>query len=1166
MQSNSRYGWWSIAARASVFFWRSHVAVAFGVAAATAVIVGALVVGDSVRNSLRGLVLDRLGNIQSILHARTYFHPDILRSIQSASSTSSSGPAFLILAATVEKRSGSNVNRATQVQLIGVEASFWKNAPNKHLDTMPADLDVDEIAINEGLAKELALDIGDEITVRFERHTAVPADSPLGRRDDPPISIPRQKVKHILPDDSIGGLSLRTTQSVTKNIYFSLKSLQQAAELDDVVNAAWIADGNARTISDGTWCGQLDTTLRPGLEDLGFQLKRHTLRHPTNQDGKLIYDYYQLSSKDLILDGDSMRALNGIQPPPTRVMAYLANAIYRMGENGEPDKTSEVPYSIVAGVDAGGDLNLDSYTTLPQEDIRGKPCWINSWLADRLGAKAGDRIQVNYYIPETVDGREIESTFTAIVAGIVPISEPQRVRNREYQFVAPPTIFNDPNITPEVPGVTDQDSISKWDVPFEMDRKVKKEDDDYWNRHGLTPKLFLRYEDASGLNLFGSRFGRTTSLRFASASNIDEIQLRKALESALTAIRPSRGMNFQPIRQQQLQAASGTTPFDMLFLSLSFFVIVSALLLVSLLFRLSIYQRQSQVGMMLSQGFTSPAIRNLLIRELTIVISGGALMGTLLGLIYARAMLFALQTWWIGAISVAFLKFHFTLQSLLVGALVGGLCSLATIFFTLRKLTRQTPLLLIRHQYDEQTIAARPAHRAVLGVAILCVASSLGLTIFAFTLTGMPRAGCFFGSGMALLTGALLAFQEGFASRGALRPNPSRANLSWLAWLAICRNPVRSALSLGLIAVATFLITSMGLFQLAPDSRGYGGFDLIGESTQPIYRNVASREIQDEILGNKSQTLSNTTILPLRARLRDDASCNNLFQTPEPTVLGVPQGMQQIQAESAIEDQFEWAASLDSQNPWKALSVTATGRSDSPIPVILDMNTAAWSLHQGAALGAITKLQFNNEEVFFRTVGLLSNSVLQGKLLIGEANFQALFPKQSGYQFFLIRSGGQSNNVSETMESGWGDSGMDVVQSESVLRRMLSVQNTYISAFQSLGALGLLLGTIGLAAVQVRSVMERRRELAMMRAFGFQNGRIAGQLMFETLLLLGGGMLTGIMAAAIAVIPNIANTDISSFGQTLTMLIAVLITGILAGVLAIRAALRLPILSSLRSE
>ena len=47
------------------------------------------------------------------------------------------------------------------------------------------------------------------------------------------------------------------------------------------------------------------------------------------------------------------------------------------------------------------------------------------------------------------------------------------------------------------------------------------------------------------------------------------------------------------------------------------------------------------------------------------------------------------------------------------------------------------------------------------------------------------------------------------------------------------------------------------------------------------------------------------------------------------------------------------------------------------------------------------------------------------------------------------------------------------------------VENTYLSTFQALGGLGLLLGTVGLSAIMFRNVLERRRELALLRAVGY---------------------------------------------------------------------------------
>ena len=72
------------------------------------------------------------------------------------------------------------------------------------------------------------------------------------------------------------------------------------------------------------------------------------------------------------------------------------------------------------------------------------------------------------------------------------------------------------------------------------------------------------------------------------------------------------------------------------------------------------------------------------------------------------------------------------------------------------------------------------------------------------------------------------------------------------------------------------------------------------------------------------------------------------------------------------------------------------------------------------------------------------------------------------------------------------EDGFDAVDAREQLASYLAVQNTYLSTFQSLGALGLLLGTVGLAVVQLRSVLERRGELALMRAAGFGRAAAGG--------------------------------------------------------------------------
>ena len=113
------------------------------------------------------------------------------------------------------------------------------------------------------------------------------------------------------------------------------------------------------------------------------------------------------------------------------------------------------------------------------------------------------------------------------------------------------------------------------------------------------------------------------------------------------------------------------------------------------------------------------------------------------------------------------------------------------------------------------------------------------------------------------------------------------------------------------------------------------------------------------------------------------------------------------------------------------------------------------------------------------------------------------------------------------------------------------MQNTYLSTFQSLGGLGLLLGTLGLAAVQLRNVVERRGELALLRAAGFRRRTLAGLVILENVALLLAGLGCGILAALVAMLPHLMTRDASIPWLSLTVtLTLVIIVGLLSGLIA----------------
>ena len=115
-------------------------------------------------------------------------------------------------------------------------------------------------------------------------------------------------------------------------------------------------------------------------------------------------------------------------------------------------------------------------------------------------------------------------------------------------------------------------------------------------------------------------------------------------------------------------------------------------------------------------------------------------------------------------------------------------------------------------------------------------------------------------------------------------------------------------------------------------------------------------------------------------------------------------------------------------------------------------------------------------------------------------------------------------------------------------------------------ALGLVLGTLGLATVLLRNVLERRRELALLRAIGYKPGHFALMVITENAFLVFCGLVSGAVCALIAIGPAFVSRGGSFPAVSMWLLLGVFVTGLLASLAAMFVALRTPLLPALRAE
>ena len=431
---------------------------------------------------------------------------------------------------------------------------------------------------------------------------------------------------------------------------------------------------------------------------------------------------------------------------------------------------------------------------------------------------------------------------------------------------------------------------------------------------------------------------------------------------------------------------------------------------------------------------------------------------------------------------------------------------------------------------------------------------------------------------------------QALKARGAHKDEIPRLSLLVVAFRNASRKPGRSTLTIGLVAIATFLIVAISSFHLSPTEKGTGGFEWVALSDRPLYTDLNDIGQRKKLFGDDSANWELGQVLPFRLKPGADASCNNPYQIAQPRILGMTAADIEYFGKPAGTG-FEWAGTtatdeIQRSNPWTLLDTHLDD--EVRVPVVIDKNTAMYSL-KIMSVGQDFELTYDDtQQIKFRVVGFLSNSVLQGSLIISERNFEKLFPQISGYRYFLISreksAGGTSNQVAnvhsnsavkaqeppspaEKIESGLSEYGVDLQSSQRILESLLAVQNTYLKAFQSLGSLGLLLGTFGLATVQMRNVFERRGELGLLSAVGFAKPRLAKLVLLEHSLLLFGGLLIGVVAAFFSVLPHMIFGDASvPWGQLIILLAVITVVGLLAGMLAVRSTLRTPILNALRGE
>jgi putative ABC transport system permease protein len=697
---------------------------------------------------------------------------------------------------------------------------------------------------------------------------------------------------------------------------------------------------------------------------------------------------------------------------------------------------------------------------------------------------------------------------------------------------------------PDFPGISGRTSCSSWDagVPLELDR-IRKKDEDYWDRFRGTPKAFISYE--TGKRLWGNNFGPATALRFPADMDTSQVieRLSGKIDTAVT------GFTYTDLSSKNKKAASGGVDFGMLFLSLSFFIIVSGIILLMMALSLFLNSRHDEIKTYHALGIRNRKIATLIFYETLMITVLGALTGVFLGYIVNILIISSLNSVWTGAVQTNTLSPGFSLLPSVTGFLATLIISVVLTLIKLKSFFRKLAIS-IREQ-DPPSVKGHGYTLLLLAFLFFVVSLTLSAilgnyaTIFAFA------------GGTFLFISMISGVYHFFLRRKSKVIDYSKLYYTFY--------PAKAVTPVIFLAAGIFAVIITGANRQTVSEKmslppgGTGGYLLWAESAIPLNFDLNSKQGKEEF-GFDGEEFNRLSFVQAKRLSGDDASCLNITHVATPPILG-------INPEPFIKKgAFSFASKVKMKknfNPWSLLE---ENREKNIIYGIADQTVLQWGLKvkTGDTLKYVSE---NGQTLNIVICAGLTSSLFQGYLVIDRTSFEKHFPSIDGSSVFLVDGDRESIDLyKETIEERLSGYGISVEHATDKLASFFEVTNTYLLVFMMMGALGMILGVAGLGFILVNNFNSRKREFALMLATGFTVKRIRILLLNDHLLILVMGLLTGSLSAMCATWPSVFSGTELPWRLFIAMLILTFAIGYLALSLAVRLVNKEKIITYLRRE
>ncbi|MFI6095352.1 ABC transporter permease [Lentzea sp. NPDC051213] len=231
---------------------------------------------------------------------------------------------------------------------------------------------------------------------------------------------------------------------------------------------------------------------------------------------------------------------------------------------------------------------------------------------------------------------------------------------------------------------------------------------------------------------------------------------------------------------------------------------------------------------------------------------------------------------------------------------------------------------------------------------------------------------------------------------------------------------------------------------------------------------------------------------------------------------------------------------------------------------------------KGWSVGSKVTLQLAKGEPQTFTVGFIwvKSQVLQGAVVLPESAGKNFRSDQIAQAFVQVKPGVSAADVQKRVEPLLADNPEITVQDRSAFVKQTTSQfDTVLLMIQILLALAILIAVLGVINTLALSVIERTRELGLLRAIGMRRSQVMRMITVESVVISVFGAVLGLavgLALGIATVQALKDQGISEIGLPWATMVQYLVVAAFVGVIAailpaIRAA-RLNVLDAIAYE